>query len=185
MIPSSDSRNTIKNKGNYTPDFYLSCVAAMQPCAFPTQFQRQLEGRAVSRPRSRQAWIRAFHDSAATQRGPPKRIARGGNEPRMQSKMQASLIPYSALRIGIGQDFDPNKKSLQNRVSQALEVMAERGGFEPPVPFRSTQHFQCCVLNQARPPLRGTVSRLVRVAYAITIQCARAKLIFLRFRMSI
>ena len=27
--------------------------------------------------------------------------------------------------------------------------MAERVGFEPTVPFRSTQHFQCCALDHS------------------------------------
>ena len=56
------------------------------------------EGRAVSRLRSRLAWIRAFRDSAATQRGHPKRITHGGNESRMRSKAVAMLTPHSEFR---------------------------------------------------------------------------------------
>ena len=34
-------------------------------------------------------------------------------------------------------------------VYRYLVKMAERVGFEPTVPFRSTQHFQCCALDHS------------------------------------
>ena len=34
-------------------------------------------------------------------------------------------------------------------VYMCLMKLAERVGFEPTVPFRSTQHFQCCALDHS------------------------------------
>lgn len=49
----------------------------------------------------------------------------------------------AALRVSSGLKRDP------------ADGLAERGGFEPPRPFRGLHALQACAINQAQPPLRN------------------------------
>jgi hypothetical protein len=65
----------------------------------------------------------------------------------------ASLLRCAAYgeNAGLGAALRDSSGLQRNRV----DCLAERGGFEPPRPFRGLHALQACAINQAQPPLRG------------------------------
>src|ERR1700732_3577967 len=67
--------------------------------------------------------------------------------------------------------------SLFSTTCKRLEILAERGGFEPPVDFKGLRRFSKPLLSTTQPPLRAPAAGLKRmVAQAVTssqkLRCA-------------